>query len=630
MNKLEATVSLLIITFFGAIQYAFLAGVPESVSQFAYLTVTNAIGFVIMLLFFFGELFRIDRKQVIQSIILSLELVAFNVFLMLGSSRVGATACSCLLSAYFVFIPPLGLILFHEKPEWRTFPGIFIVLIGLFLMMDADFKGLLSMGTLYLILADISFALYILSMGRYSSTSNPSIIAMGQVFFSLIISLGCWIVQVLFFGKSFALPAEPSFWICAIYISFFIRGVYTIVQLYAMRYLSALETSLIFSTEIIMTMFMSPVLALVFSTKAENITVAHIFAAGVMISGVLAADSSVQKTFVTMFNKMKDSLGFLSQLSLAGTKASFMRWMRVSLIVALVYAMLDFMVQKAGFLQYSSIVGLKNFLPPFAGVIWGVYGALGTAIGSLVSSIVFGVAVRTAIAEFICNFIIGSGMWLAWHLFNASIGHNVAFKTWRSHLIYDISLAVLSCVCAILASLISGANIFMQVFWAYFMLGILLGVPLCIIFGSTLCVETVIPVWCLVMPDLACIISGLSEEDAADIDQTLSYCNERIEETARYYNIPQKRIFEIEGCIEELFIRVKKVRPDAVIYLVVQYGSSISLRITYRGAFYNPFRLKKDEDILDVASLKLLRHRALRASASYRRREQVTHIHIVI
>ena len=37
MNKLEANVSLFIITFFAAIQYPFLAGVPETVSHFSFL-----------------------------------------------------------------------------------------------------------------------------------------------------------------------------------------------------------------------------------------------------------------------------------------------------------------------------------------------------------------------------------------------------------------------------------------------------------------------------------------------------------------------------------------------------------------------------------------------------------------
>ena len=72
MNKLEANVSLLIITFFAAIQYAFLAGVPDSVSHFAFLCITNLIGLLLTLMLFFGELFRIDARQVRQSLVLSL------------------------------------------------------------------------------------------------------------------------------------------------------------------------------------------------------------------------------------------------------------------------------------------------------------------------------------------------------------------------------------------------------------------------------------------------------------------------------------------------------------------------------------------------------------------------------
>ena len=47
MNKLEANISLLIITFFAAVQYVFLAWVPESVSRFAFLCVTNLAGFLV-------------------------------------------------------------------------------------------------------------------------------------------------------------------------------------------------------------------------------------------------------------------------------------------------------------------------------------------------------------------------------------------------------------------------------------------------------------------------------------------------------------------------------------------------------------------------------------------------------
>ena len=87
MNKLEANVSLFVITFFAAIQYVFLKNIPSSVSHFAYLFITNLIGFILIFIVFFGELFRLDRKQIGQSFLLSLELFGYNIFMLMGSRR---------------------------------------------------------------------------------------------------------------------------------------------------------------------------------------------------------------------------------------------------------------------------------------------------------------------------------------------------------------------------------------------------------------------------------------------------------------------------------------------------------------------------------------------------------------
>ncbi|MBO7622226.1 MAG: hypothetical protein J6T06_17070, partial [Victivallales bacterium] len=98
MSKLEANVSLFIITFFAAIQYAFLSGVPASVSYFAFLCITNLIGFLIVLAIFFNELFRLDAKLIKQSAILSIELFGFNLFILLGAKNMDTTVTACVLS----------------------------------------------------------------------------------------------------------------------------------------------------------------------------------------------------------------------------------------------------------------------------------------------------------------------------------------------------------------------------------------------------------------------------------------------------------------------------------------------------------------------------------------------------
>lgn len=289
MNKTEASVSLIIITFFSASQYAFLAGVPDSVSQFSFLFITGLVGFLITFALFFNELNRIDKKQILQGFIMAAETLAFNLFLLLGSN-VGATVSSCVISAYFVFVPVFSFLMFREKPERHTLIGSAVVVLGLFFMMDADVKGLLNIRILYLLIADVCFALYIITAGHYTSRSNPAVLVMGERFFGCVMALILWAAQSLLTKTPMTLPTQPSFWGSVLFIGLFMRGMYTVVQLYAQRYLSPMSTSLIFSSEIIITMAISPVLTLLFGAAPETITPLRIVGAVVMVAGILAAD----------------------------------------------------------------------------------------------------------------------------------------------------------------------------------------------------------------------------------------------------------------------------------------------------------------------------------------------------
>ena len=293
MNRLTAVISLYFITFFAAVQYAFLSAIPDSVSSFAFLAVTNLIGFLITLCAFFGELKRLDAAQVRQSAVLSLELFGFNIFLLLGSRGADPTLVAGILSSYFAFIVLLSFLIFHRVPEKSKVVAVGIVLLGVFMTVEANPARLLSSSVLYLIAADLFFALYLLTAERYSASSNPSILAMGQTLFTFVLTLGAWIAESLLLGRSMALPPDPAFWSSVFFISFFIRGLYGIVQIYAQRYVSPLSVSLIFSTEIIMTMLASPLLAALFGTEAEPITPLKLLGALVMVCGILLADSAV-------------------------------------------------------------------------------------------------------------------------------------------------------------------------------------------------------------------------------------------------------------------------------------------------------------------------------------------------
>ena len=293
MNKLSANLSLYVITLFAAIQYAFLREVPDSVSDFAFLTVTNLIGFLIILMAFASELRRLDKKQITQSLVLAAELIVFNVLLLAGARGTDPTVTACVLSTYFAFIVLFSQLFFRIKQDRNKWIGIGVVLIGVFFMMNADIIGLFNRNILFLIAADVVFAFYLLTTERYSVSSNPAILSIGQLFFGFLLSGACWIAESLIRHTPMALPREQSFWGSVFFISFFIRGLYTIVQIYAQRYTSPLNVALIFSTEIIMTMFASPILSHLFGMSEERITPLRILGAFVMMGGILVADGAV-------------------------------------------------------------------------------------------------------------------------------------------------------------------------------------------------------------------------------------------------------------------------------------------------------------------------------------------------
>ena len=296
MNKLEANVLLLMISIFDAIQYVFLSYVPEDVSHFAFLCMTNLVGFIMTVAFFFSELFRLDAKQVIQSLVLAVELMVFDIFMLLGSSGVDPTMTAAVISSYFLFIVIISVVFLGESVEKSSLIGIVIVFTGLFFILNMDISGLWNRHVLYLVIADIAFATYTITVGFYASSSNPSILSMGHNLFCFIFTLILWAGESFVCKMPFTLPTDRQFWGIVIYIGFFIRGLYTVIQIYAQRYVTPLNTALVLSSGIVITMMVSPVLSALFTMDAEVITPYKILGSVIMVIGLLTTEPEFVST----------------------------------------------------------------------------------------------------------------------------------------------------------------------------------------------------------------------------------------------------------------------------------------------------------------------------------------------
>ena len=265
---------------------------PDSISTFEFLFITALIGFILVFFIFFNELFRIDLRHIRQCLVLAIQSFVFNVFLVLGSKDIDSTTVSSVISSYFVFIPLLEFILYKTLPKINIIIAIAMVCIGIPLIVGLNVENFHNKRIMFLILADLTIALNIVTIGNFARGSNPAILAMGQLFFTTIISFVCWCIESKINNVVMIVPTEPMFWGSAIFISFFIRGLYTIVQVYAQRYVTPVNAALIFSSEIIMTLLLSGfVYNFVFNEPYdEKITIPKVIGVIFMLMGILTSE----------------------------------------------------------------------------------------------------------------------------------------------------------------------------------------------------------------------------------------------------------------------------------------------------------------------------------------------------
>ncbi|MBR4371052.1 MAG: hypothetical protein IKS92_08400, partial [Victivallales bacterium] len=83
---------------------------------------------------------------------------------------------------------------------------------------------------------------------------------------------------------------------------------------------------------------------------------------------------------------------------------SFERHQRILLLLstACVYFLADLPVQLTGFLQYNSVIGIKNFLPTTLGLLFGPYGVFGAVIGCTATAIILRTPISLMLLEWLC------------------------------------------------------------------------------------------------------------------------------------------------------------------------------------------------------------------------------------
>lgn len=299
-------------------------------------------------------------------------------------------------------------------------------------------------------------------------------------------------------------------------------------------------------------------------------------------------------------------------------KRTLHRWIQYMAASAVVYFVIDLSVRVTGVIRLSDAVGVKNFLAVLLGLVFGPWGAGGCCIGCIMSSLILGDLSIYTLYECLANLLIGNGMWCLWHLFDKSGA--VFLKKPVDYVRYMLMLLVLSGLAGLTAYVMLPDHSFYPYFGAYFIQGIIVGIPILILMTSIVCVEPVLPPW-------RKRAEGLTGTVSLD-PQTLTAFNEQLEEYALSKKIKMKEIFSIQNCIEEVLIRFQEENPESKTRIRIQFHDSVSIDFENDGKQCNPFRSGKEEKTETLMGLKLILHRALRSS--YHHSDGCNIVHIVM
>ena len=281
------------ITILSALQYGFLHNVPANSSKFSFLFVTNLLGFIILTVINYKKIKGISKSPIKKGFLLSIELIGFTYFLLSGSKDLDNVVISSIISMYFIYVTPILLLL---KKRVNFFSGVAatLALIALLLMFGGDINALIgSKSVLYLIVADIFFAAYVVSISLLGENEDSTQLTLSQMGFAVCLSLIGWIIESILTGNAFTIPADTSFWISAIFIGVCIRAIYGIVQISCIKHVPTLNASLIFSSEIMITLGLNPFVCKVLHTTYTPTTIYQVIGCILLLISTLMVEDKI-------------------------------------------------------------------------------------------------------------------------------------------------------------------------------------------------------------------------------------------------------------------------------------------------------------------------------------------------
>lgn len=288
MTRTESNIILFSITLCWASSYIFVKNIPDSISTFAYLTLTTGIASIILAIVFIRKLKSFNRKTLLRSFILAIIICINLIFERLGISRIPASTASFVASLNIVFVPLL-LLIFKHKLTLNNIAGIIFILTGLIFTSGIKMGDTVNYGVLAMTAGCMFMAVYIITVDNFTKKSDPLLLGIGQMFFTAIIGFLLWFIEE---SKTFLTVTYTNEILANIFlIAFFAKAYAYIMLMYSQKYASPISVTVIASTEPVVTMVLAMLIPNTFG-QTEVLTSAKVTGAIFIVAGAICAGTN--------------------------------------------------------------------------------------------------------------------------------------------------------------------------------------------------------------------------------------------------------------------------------------------------------------------------------------------------
>lgn len=238
--------TLLVISIFWGTTFILTKNALQIVGPLTFLSLRYIIAFLCLITLFHKKVKKCTTKKLFTASIWIGTLSCIGMILQVTGLKYTLASKSAFITGLNVIIVPIiAAIIFRNKPRFFSVIGVFLSLLGLFLLTSGSSGGF-NFGDFLTLLCAICFAFYITLIDKYTKIFESIAFSVIQIG---IAALLCTLAALLTENYSLALSLSPPL-IIAILVTGIPATAFAIIgQTIAQKYTTPTKTALIFATE---------------------------------------------------------------------------------------------------------------------------------------------------------------------------------------------------------------------------------------------------------------------------------------------------------------------------------------------------------------------------------------------